>query len=264
MDSYVHVRLEGKVAIVTGGASGIGEAATRLFALHGAVVVIADIQDDLGSAVAASVGGKCRFMHCDVSDEGQVEALVSRTVAAHGRLDVLFSNAGVMPAPPSGVLDMDMAELDRTMAVNVRGVACTVKHAARAMVAGGVRGSIVCTASVSAGLGGLGPAAYTASKHAVVGLVRAAAGELGRHGVRVNCVSPFGVGTPLACRYSGATPEQVEGSCSAMASLKGVVLRPRHVAEAALFFASDESVYITGHNLVVDGGFTICPINMIS
>ncbi|MQM11239.1 hypothetical protein Taro_044144 [Colocasia esculenta] len=233
-------------------------------ALHFAsTVVIADFQDHLGSAVAASVGDKCSYMHCDVTDEKQVEALVSHAVAAHGRLNVLFSNAGVMPAMPSGVLDMDIAELDRVMAVNVRGAACTVKHAARVMVAGGTRGSIVCTASVAASVGGLSAAAYTASKHAVLGLVRGAAGELGKHGVRINCVSPFRVGTPLACRYSGATPAQVKESCCALACLKGVMLKPSHIAEAALFFASDddESAFVTGHNLVVDGGFTVSPIN---
>ncbi|XP_008812964.2 short-chain dehydrogenase reductase 3b-like [Phoenix dactylifera] len=249
-------RLEGKVAIITGAASGIGEAAARLFASNGATVVIADIQDELGTAVAASISpGKCSYKHCDVTDETQVEETVNHVLRTHGRLDIMFSNAGVL-GTATPILDADMGELDRVMAVNVRGTAAAVKHSARAMVARGTRGSIICTASVASCRGGLAPAAYTASKHAVLGLVRAAAGELGQHGIRVNCLSPFGVATPLACGLNGMSLSKVEDLCCAMANLKGVVLKTSHVAEAALFLASDESVFISGHNLVVDGGTT--------
>ncbi|KAG1326129.1 short-chain dehydrogenase reductase 3b-like [Cocos nucifera] len=249
-------RLEGKVAIITGAASGIGEATARLFASNGATVVIADIQDELGNAVAASISpGKCSYKHCDVSDEKEVEETVNHVLRTHGRLDIMFSNAGVL-GTAAPIMDVDMRELDRVMAVNVRGTAAAIKHAARAMVARGTRGTIICTASVTSCRGGLGPAAYTASKHAVLGLVRAAAGELGQHGIRVNCMSPFGVATPLACELKGASPSKVEDLCCAMANLKGVVLKTGHVAEAALFLASDESVFISGHNLVIDGGTT--------
>ncbi|OAY62548.1 Short-chain dehydrogenase reductase 5 [Ananas comosus] len=126
------------------------------------------------------------------------------------------------------------------MAVNVRGAAAAVKHSARAMVAAGLHGSIICMASVCACQAGLGPASYTASKHAVVGLVRSAAGELGRHGVRVNCISPFGVATPLACKFLGGSETEVEERCCAAAILKGVVLTAERLAEAALFLASEE------------------------
>ncbi|CAN6286295.1 unnamed protein product [Urochloa humidicola] len=251
-------RLDGKVAIVTGGASGIGAAAARLFASSGATVVIADIQDALGEAVAASAGaGRAYYMRCDVTDEAQVAATVSAVVAAHGRLDVMVSNAGVL-LPTGSVMDMDLAELDRVMAVNFRGAAACVKHAARAMVSppAASGGAIVCTASVASVQGGFGPASYTASKHAVVGLVRAAAGELGRHGVRVNCVSPGGVATPMSCALMGVGPEELEAMTVPHNVLRGKVLRAEDVAEAALFLASDQAAFISGHNLVVDGATT--------
>lgn len=159
--------------------------------------------------------------------------------------------------PLTSIMELDLDGFDDTIATNVRGVAATFKHAARAMVARGTRGSLICTASVSASLGGTGPHAYSVSKHALVGLVRTACSELGAHGIRVNCVSPYGVATPLSCRAYSLRPEEVEANSAAAANLKGVTLKARHVAEAALFLASDESEYVSGHNLVVDGGFTV-------
>uniref|UniRef100_A0ACD5WE00 Uncharacterized protein n=1 Tax=Avena sativa TaxID=4498 RepID=A0ACD5WE00_AVESA len=248
-------RLDGKVAIVTGGASGIGEAMARLFAASGATVVIADIQDALGEAVAASIGPPCTYTRCDVTDEAQVESTVAAAVAAHGRLDVMLSNAGVLLLTGS-VTDMDLSALDRVMAVNFRGAAACVKHAARAMVSAGTRGAIVCTGSVACVQGGYGPASYTASKHALLGLVRAAAGELGRHGVRVNLVSPGGVATPLSMAVAGMGAEEIEASTEAHSVLRGKVLRAADVAEAALFLASDQAGFVSGHNLIVDGATT--------
>ncbi|KAK9747572.1 hypothetical protein RND81_02G001200 [Saponaria officinalis] len=251
-------RLQGKVALITGAASGIGEAAARLFAEHGALVVVADIHDELGLQVVDSIGvDKASYYHCDVRDEQQVEGAVKHTLLTYGCLHILFSNAGVM-GPLDSVLDMDLASFDNTFATNVRGVAATIKHAARAMVAHNIRGSIICTASVAACLGGVGPLPYTGTKHAVVGLVRAASNELGAHGIRVNCISPFGVGTPLPCKAYNMEAAQLEESITGIANLKGLVLKANHIAEAALFFASDESAFISGHNLVVDGGFTVC------
>ncbi|WOL10532.1 short-chain dehydrogenase reductase 3b-like [Canna indica] len=250
------LKLEGKVAVIAGGACGMGEAAARLFATHGANVVIADIQDELGAQLAASIGlDKCSYRHCDVTDEAQVKAAVDYAMETHGRLDVMFSYAGVA-GPLGSILDIDLDEFDGLMAVNVRGCAAAVKHAARAMVAKGTRGSIICTASVSACPGGRGPTAYVASKRAVLGLVSAASVDLGRHGIRVNCISPFLVATPTICRNTGMSAEEVEEYSSASANLKGVVLKARHIAEAALFLASEESAFISGHNLVVDGATT--------
>ena len=245
------------MAIVTGAASGIGEETTRLFVANGALVVAADIQDELGHRLVQSIGSeRVSYHHCDVRDEKEVEATVKYALEKYGSLDVLFSNAGII-GPMTTLLDLDLEAFDKTMAINVRGVAATFKHAGRAMVARNIRGSLICTTSVAASLGGTGPHAYTTSKHALVGLVRTACGELGAHGIRVNSVSPFGVATPLACKAYNLEPHQLEASSSAAASLKGITLKARHIAEAVLFLASDESAYISGHNLNVDGGFSV-------
>ena len=245
------------MAIITGAASGIGEETVRLFAENGAYIVAVDVQDDLGRRVAASIGSdRVTYHHCDVRDENQVEETVNFTLEKHGRLDILFSNAGIIGSL-SGILELDLNEFDNTMATNVRGVAATIKHAARAMVAKNIRGSIICTTSVAATIGGTGPHGYTTSKHALVGLAKSACSELGAYGIRVNSVSPFGVATPLACKAFNLEPDEVEASSCSHANLKGIVLKARHIAEAVLYLASDEAVYISGHNLVVDGGFSV-------
>ncbi|CAL0311166.1 unnamed protein product [Lupinus luteus] len=251
------VWLEGKVALITGAASGIGEESVRIFAENGALVVAVDVQDELGEKVAASIGSnKVTYHHCDVRDEKQVEETIKFTLEKHGHIDILFSNAGILGSL-STILDLNLNEFDNTMATNVRGAAAMIKHAARSMVEKKIQGSIICTTSVSASIGGTGPHGYTTSKHALVGLVRSACSELGAYGIRVNSISPYGVATPLACRAFNLEPHQVEANSCAEANLKGVVLKAKHIAEAALFLASDEAIYISGHNLVVDGGFTV-------
>ncbi|XP_062169244.1 (+)-cis,trans-nepetalactol synthase NEPS1-like [Alnus glutinosa] len=252
-------KLDGKVVIVTGGASGIGEAAARLFANHGArMVVIADVQDEAGQRVADSIGLEhAIYIHCDVSDEEQVKSMVGWTVQNYTQLDIMLSNAGVGSRSDQTILDLDFSELDRLFAVNVRGMAACVKHAARAMVNGHVRGSIVCTASLASCTGSDKYLDYFMSKHAVLGLVRSASKQLGVHGIRVNCVSPFIVATPLVCHVLGVDPEQaeeVEKIFEPQSPLKGVVLKENHVADALLFLASNDSAFVTGHNLVLDGG----------
>lgn len=251
-------KLEGKVALITGGASGIGEATARLFADHGAaMVVIADIQDELGRQVAESIGAcRCTYTHCDVTDEEQVKLMVESTVQNYGQLDIMFCNAGIGSRSAQTVLDLDLSAFDQLLAINARGVAVCVKQAARAMVERRVRGSIVCTGSVAATRGGRKWTDYCVSKHAVLGLVRSASVQLGEHGIRVNCVSPSGVATPLSCVAHGLKPAELEKYYETFSSLKGVVLKTHHVANAVLFLACDDSEFVTGHNLEVHGGFT--------
>ncbi|KAJ6293946.1 hypothetical protein OIU76_022092 [Salix suchowensis] len=251
-------RLAGKVAIITGGAGGIGEATARLFSDHGALmVVIADIQDELGRQVATSIGqDKCNYMHCDVTDEEQVKSLVERTVKDFGRLDIMFSNAGILGKSDQTILDLDLSGFDHLFSINVRGMATCVKHAARVMVEQRLRGSIVCTGSVAASHGGR-RTDYSMSKHAVLGLVRSAGKQLGVHGIRVNCVSPYGLVTPMTLHEYNKGVEELESMYETDMSLKGASLKAKHVADAVLFLACNESEMVTGHDLLVDGGYRI-------
>ncbi|KAL5713525.1 hypothetical protein ACHQM5_015592 [Ranunculus cassubicifolius] len=253
-------KLEGKVAIITGGASGIGEATARLFANEGALmVVIADIQDQLGQSVASSIGQhRSTYIHCDVTDENQVKSLVETTIQRFKHLDIMFSNAGTI-VPNQNILNLDFGAMDRLFAVNVRGMAACVKFSAIAMIEGGVRGSIVCTASTAARVGtNRGFQDYTMSKHAVLGLVRSASCELGKYGIRVNCVSPSAVVTPLFMSFSGyKDTETAEEAIAGESCLQGIRLKAEHVAEAVLFLGSSQSAFVSGCDVAVDGGFCI-------
>ncbi|XP_074584196.1 momilactone A synthase-like [Curcuma longa] len=258
-------RLEGKVAVITGGASGIGEAAVKLFVRHGARVIVADVQDEKGEALCASLGpeGAASYVHCDVRLEADVKRAVDTAVSVHGKLDVMFNNAGISdPAGNSFLGEGDLAAaFDRVMAVNVLGALLGTKHASRAMIAApGGGGSIITTTSVASVMGGLAPPVYTCSKHALLGLTRSAAAELGKHGVRVNCVSPALVATPQAVSHTQASKEELEAMGEAISTLKGVKLKAEDIAEAALFLASDESRFVSGHNLIVDGACTATKI----
>lgn len=247
-------RLEGKVALITGGSSGIGESAARLFAKHGAKVVIADVQDELGHSVCEELKTEsASFVHCDVTQEKDVENAVNTAVSKHGKLDIMFNNAGIVGTPKPNILDNDKAEFEKVISVNVVGAFLGTKHPARVMIPVR-RGSIISTASVCGTIGGVASHAYTSSKHGVIGLMRNTAVELGQHGIRVNCVSPYVVLTPLVKDFFKLDDDEVNRLYS---NLKEAVLKAEDIAEAALFLGSDESKYVSGHNLIVDGGFTI-------
>ncbi|XP_057846567.1 short-chain dehydrogenase reductase 2a-like [Cryptomeria japonica] len=249
-------RLKGKVAIITGGAHGIGEASARLFNKHGAKVIIADIADDAGHKLAESLSQWAVYIHCDVSKEEDVRAAVDLAMEKHGQLDIMFNNAGMVDSHRSSVVEYNMEQFERTMNVNVKGVMHGIKHAARVMIPRR-KGCIISTASISGVVGGTTSYGYTASKHAVIGLTKNGAAELGKYGIRVNCVSPYLVATGLIMNYSAKGKNEMETWGSSLANLKGTILKAEDIAEAALYLASDESKYVSGHNLVVDGGFTV-------
>ncbi|KAG0469202.1 hypothetical protein HPP92_018530 [Vanilla planifolia] len=256
-------RLLGKVALITGGASGIGESIARLFHTHGAKVCIADVQDGPGRLLCDSLGGEdhTSFVHCNVTIEEDVQRAVDHAAEKYGTIDILVNNAGIVGPKVSDIRQVNIDDFKHVFDVNVHGVFLAMKHSARVMIPRG-KGSIISLASVSSVLGGFGPHSYTGSKHAVLGLTKSAAAELGRHGIRVNCVSPYAVPTALGMSHlpeEERTEDVLKGFLSFVglhANLKGVDLLPGDVANAVLFLASDESKYISGLNMTVDGAVT--------
>jgi len=248
--------LDGKVAVVTGGASGIGEASVRLFAEEGARVVIADMQEERGRSVADAIGKEVLFQPCEVSQEDQVAAVVARAVDAFGRLDCMFNNAG-FGGISGPIEEIPVDEFDATFAVLLRGVFLGIKHAAPVMKAQG-SGSIISTASVAGLQAGLGPHVYSAAKAAVVHLTRSAGMELGESGVRVNCICPGGIVTPLITDAIGGGPEAVELVSRHLSELQPIrrAGQPTDIAQAALWLASDESTFVNAQAIIVDGGLT--------
>jgi NAD(P)-dependent dehydrogenase (short-subunit alcohol dehydrogenase family) len=251
-------RLARKVALITGGASGIGEATVRLFVAEGAAVVVADLRDGPGRALAAELGERAAYVHADVGREADVEGAVRETVARFGRLDCLFNNAGAAGVR-GGIEEVSAAGFDDTVAVLLRGVFLGMKHAAPVMKRQGA-GSIISTASVAGLRAGFGPHVYSAAKAAVIHLTRSVAMELGERGVRVNCICPGGIATPIFGKSLGLSAEEAEQT---IPLIKGVLETaqpfpraglPDDIARAALWLASDESSFVNGEALVVDGG----------
>ena len=250
-------RLEGKVAAITGAASGFGECAARLFVSEGCRVALGDIQEEAGRAVAQALGDAAVFVRCDVTSEEHVSNLVDTAVSAFGRLDIMYNNAGIVGAV--GPIDTTpAAEWRATLDILLNGVFYGVKHAARVMKPQG-SGAIVSMSSTAGILGGLGPHTYTAAKHAVVGLTRSAAAELCRFGIRVNCIAPAGMATPMVANVTTGDPTAIEATKAALAEASPLKGRPglaEDVANAALWLASDESGYTNGHTLTTDAGVT--------
>src|SRR5579872_1188767 len=249
-------QLDGKVAVITGAASGMGRAAAILFAREGAKVVLADLNGAGGEAAAeaASAEGRpCVFHRTDVSAEADVAALVARALGEFGRLDVMFNNAGIGGALGS-IADIAVEDWDRTQAVCLRGVFLGIKHAVPPMRAQG-GGAIVSTASIAGIDGYANLHAYSAAKAGVVNLTRSAALELARDKIRVNSIAPGGVATPIIGGGANFNKAAVD---AALVNAQPLPLagQPEDIAAAALFLASDAARFITGHCLVVDGGAT--------
>lgn len=252
--------LQDQVAIVTGGASGIGLAIVRRFVQAGAQVVMADVQDDRGRRLAAEIGPACRYQHADVSQESDMAALVDQALRAHGRLDCLVNNAGIS-GPGGPIEQLQPSAFDAVMAVLARSAFLGMHFAAPAMKARG-RGSIVNMASVAGFRAGYGSHLYSAAKAAVMQLTRTVAMELGEAGVRVNCICPGAIATPLFGKAAGLGPDEADATVQPMRQMLAKAQpicragEADDVAEAALWLASEASAFINGHALVVDGGLT--------
>ena len=250
------MRLQGKVALITGGASGMGMIASKLFASEGAKVVLTDLADDAGEKVAAEIdeaGGEALYVHADVSAEADAKAMIDAAVERFGALHVLYNNAGIMLGDDGSVDTTDESVWDRTLAINVKGVAFGCKYGVPAMIASG-GGSIINVASFVAWLGAAtSQTAYTASKGAVLAMTREIAVEYARKGVRCNALCPGPIETPLLMAL--LSDEQKKQRRFVHIPM-GRLGQADELAKAALFLASDDSSYMTGASLIVDGGIT--------
>jgi len=250
------MRLDGKVAVITGGGSGMGKIASELFADEGAKVVLTDVNDEAGEAAAAGIvaaGGDAAYVHADVSKESEAEAMVRAAVERFGGLHILYNNAGVMLPDDGSVDTTDERIWDITLGVNVKGVAFGCKFGVPAMIASG-GGSIINVASFVAWLGAAtSQTAYTASKGAVLAMTREIAVEYARKGVRCNALCPGPIETPLLMQL--LSDEQKKQRRFVHIPM-GRLGQAEELAKAALFLASDDSSYMTGASLIVDGGIT--------
>jgi NAD(P)-dependent dehydrogenase (short-subunit alcohol dehydrogenase family) len=245
--SSISFGLSGRVCIVTGGSQGIGEACARRFAREGAKVVIADVADAPGQALAGELGAL--YVHCDVGDKAQVDALVARTIEEHGRIDVLVNNAGIFKA--ADFLDVTEADFDAVLRVNLKGSFLLGQAVAREMAKAG-KGSIVNMSSVNAVLAIATIASYNVSKGGINQLTRVMALALADKGIRVNAVAPGTIATELAAK-AVLTSEEARARILSRTPMKRLG-EPAEVADAVAWLASDAASYVTGEIVVVDGG----------
>jgi len=254
-------RLKDKVALITGGASGIGLGTVELFLAEGANVVCADIQDEKGKILEQRFPGRLAYIHCDVTQEADIVAACAKATSEFGGLDVLFNNAGAA-GQVGQIGDITAAGWDATFAMLVRGPALGIRHAAPLMLARG-GGSIINTASIAGLQAGWGPLAYSSAKAAVIHMSRCAAAELSPQGIRVNAICPGLIATSI---FGGAMglPREVADQLAARVAENAASAQPvkkpglpEDIARAALYLASDDSAFVTGTHIVVDGGITV-------
>jgi NAD(P)-dependent dehydrogenase (short-subunit alcohol dehydrogenase family) len=244
-------RLQGKVAVITGAGGGLGSAIARRLAADGASLILSDLGPDKAGPLAQELGA--RFVPADVSREPEVAALVEAALEAHGRLDIMVNNAGVIGAVGS-IARIEAEHWSRTMAVLLDSVFFGMKHSARAMIAAEREGVILSTTSI-AGLAALAPHAYATAKHAVIGLTRSVAAELAPHRIRVNAVAPGYVPTPMSVRGMGGEA-QMRAAIASRNPMPSVV-EPEEIAGAFAYLAGDDARHVTGQVLTVDAGVMI-------
>ena len=250
--------LDGKVAIITGGSSGIGERIVELFVEQGAKVAVAARRQQEGAALEKRLG--VRFIRTDVANEDEVKAMVAQTAKWFGRVDCLVNNAGV-PSPMVSITEIDVPTIDQLLAVNVRGVLLGIKHVAPVMLAQKA-GSIINIGSIAALRGGSSGHIYSATKAAVQSITRSAGAELGEKGIRVNTISPGAIVTGIFAKNAGVEPSKadrlndvIKGAFATVQPIPRAGL-PEDIAQAAVFLAGDGSSFINGQDIVIDGGLT--------
>lgn len=244
---------EYKVAIVTGGASGIGKSTAVAFARLGAKIAVVDVQDGSETVeLVKQAGSEAIFIKCDVSKDAEVEAMVNQTVKTFGRLDFAINNAGV-EGVLSPVHKLSESDWDKTININLKGIWLCMKHQIPYMLQQG-SGSIVNTASIAGVMGFANMAAYVSSKHGVVGLTKTAALELAKSGIRVNAICPGAIKTPMAERGMGGNAEMEKAYLSMIPM--GRMGKPEEIADTAVYLCSDAAGYVTGQIMVADGGWT--------